>query len=374
LSAKARKVGELLNEMARCHIVVLGDLMLDEYLWGEITRISPEAPVPVMHLDHREILLGGAANVARNLVSLGARATVIGVVGADLAGQSLFEQLDMLGIERAGVPIDPVRSTTRKCRFMSIEHNQQVFRYDEETADEISIAAENEILESLRARIPTAHAIICSDYLKGVLTQRVLQETAAIARLNRVPLVTAPKDNQPQKYASASVLMPNLREFGRLVGHRKNGDTTSWIAPAARFLLERFQWEAILVTRGRDGMTLFERSDGEPLREDIRAVSRNVYDVTGAGDTSISVFTLSVAAGAARVDAARLANLAAGIAVGKRGTACVAKEEILERLGDVASAVSGATRTDSLGANEVLKRTQERRVRKGQTRISGLRT
>ena len=340
MSAKEREVGELLNEMARCHIVVLGDLMLDEYLWGEITRISPEAPVPVMHLDHREILLGGAANVARNLVSLGARATVIGVVGADLAGQSLFELLDMLGIERAGVSIDPVRCTTRKCRFMSIEHNQQVFRCDEETADEISLAAENEILESLRARIPSAHAIICSDYLKGVLTQRVLQETAAVARLNHLPLVTAPKDNQPQKYASASVLMPNLWEFGRLVGHRRNGDATSWIAPAARFLLEQFQLEALLVTRGRDGMTLFEKSDGEPLREDIHAVSRNVYDVTGAGDTSIGVFTLAVAAGASRGDAARLANLAAGIAVGKRGTACVAKEEILERLREGASSIS----------------------------------
>lgn len=322
----------LVQRMRNCHVVVVGDLMLDEYLWGAIARISPEAPVPVMHLHHAERLLGGAANVARNVASLGAGVSAIGVVGSDSAAASILEELERAGINSEGVLTDPVRTTTRKSRLMSAEHRQQVFRFDEETTDDISPADENRILARVRERLPMAQAVICSDYSKGVLTKRVLQEIAAIARQHGIPLVTAPKDTSPEKYAGASVLMPNLREFARLAGHRMNGNVTTWIDQAAWSLSERYKFSTLLVTRGPDGMTLFERQNGNLIRQDINSCVHSVYDVTGAGDTALSVFAVAIAAGAERSDAACIANVAAGIVVGKRGTACVTAEEILERI------------------------------------------
>src|SRR5580692_9971240 len=242
--------------------------MLDEYLWGEIARISPEAPVPVMHLHRTERSLGGAANVARNLASLGAAVSAVGVVGGDNAATALIEELDRAGINREGVLLEPSRVTTRKCRLMSLEHRQQVFRFDEETTDDISPATEDRLLVLVRERLSTAQAVICSDYLKGVLTKTVLQETATAARKQGIPLVTAPKDASAGKYAGASVLMPNLREFARLAGHRMNGNATVWIDQAAWSLSEAYKFSTLLVTRGPDGMTLFERQNGNLMRQD----------------------------------------------------------------------------------------------------------
>jgi D-beta-D-heptose 7-phosphate kinase/D-beta-D-heptose 1-phosphate adenosyltransferase len=309
--------------------------MLDEYLWGEIARISPEAPVPVMHLHHVERSLGGAANVARNVASLGARVTAVGVVGADSAATSLIEELDRAGINREGVLVEPTRVTTRKCRLMSLEHRQQVFRFDEETTDDISPAAEDRLLALVRERIAIGQVIICSDYLKGVLTKGVLQETAAVARKHGIPLVTAPKDTSPEKYAGASVLMSNLREFARLAGHRMNGNAATWIDQAAWSLSEAHKFSTLLVTRGPDGMTLFERQNGDLRRQDISSFTHSVYDVTGAGDTALGVFALAIAAGAEQSQAARIANVAAGIVVGKRGTACVTLPELLGQMGEI---------------------------------------
>ena len=332
----------LFHRMQGCHVIVVGDLMLDEYLWGAITRISPEAPVPVMHLHQAERSLGGAANVARNVASLGATVSVIGVVGADSTAASLLEELDRAGINRAGVLTDPSRTTTRKRRLMSLEHRQQVFRFDEETTDEVSPAVEECLLALVRERVSTAQVVICSDYLKGVLTKRVLQETAVVARKYGVPLVTAPKDTSPEKYAGASVLMPNLREFARLAGHRMNGNATVWIDQAAWSLSEAYKFSTLLVTRGSDGMTLFERQNGNLMRQDISSSMHGVYDVTGAGDTALGVFAAAIAAGAGRCHAARIANVAAGIVVGKRGTACVTVEEILERIVELGKDLSAS--------------------------------
>ena len=330
----------ILTRMAACRVLVVGDQMLDEYLHGEISRISPEAPVPVMHLHWSESRLGGASNVARNVAALGGQVSVFGVVGADRAGESLQGQLDSLRIDRAGLALCAKRPTTRKTRLMSIEHNQQVFRFDEEVTDEISAEQEDTLLKSIAEAVPEADAIICSDYLKGVLTRRVLQEVAQLGRRFQVPVITAPKDAYPEKYARASVLLPNFREFSRLVNHRMNGHDNGngngnghgWIDPAALALIEQHEFEALLVTRGKQGMTLFERASGALSREDIPAVSQAVFDVTGAGDTSIAVFALCLAAGATRSQAAQLANVAAGIAVSKRGTALVERAELLERM------------------------------------------
>jgi rfaE bifunctional protein kinase chain/domain len=329
------EIEAILERMAACRVLVVGDQMLDEYLHGEIGRISPEAPVPVMHLHHSESRLGGASNVARNVAALGARVSVFGVVGADRAGEAVCNHLDELRIDRAGVAICARRPTTRKTRLMSVEHNQQVFRFDEEVTDEISAEQEDVLLSSIAEAITDADAIICSDYLKGVLTPRVLREVAELGRRSQVPVITAPKDAEPDKYARASVLLPNFREFTRLVNHRKNGNGNGWIDPAALSLIEQHQFDALLVTRGKEGMTLFENVSGALSREDIPAVSQAVFDVTGAGDTSIAVFALCLAAGATRSQAAQLANVAAGIVVSKRGTALVEQAELLERMCEV---------------------------------------
>ena len=329
------EVEAILARMAACRILVVGDQMLDEYLHGEIGRISPEAPVPVMHLQRSESRLGGASNVARNVAALNAHVSVFGVVGADGAGEALCSHLDELRIDREGLAVCGKRPTTRKTRLVSVEHNQQVFRFDEEVTDEISAEQENTLLRSIAEAISEADAIICSDYLKGVLTRGVLREVAKLGRKHAIPVITAPKDTEPEKYARASVLLPNFREFTRLVHHRKNGNGNGWIDPAALSLIEEHEFDALLVTRGKEGMILFERASGALSREDIPAVSQAVFDVTGAGDTCIAVFALCLAAGATRSQAARLANVAAGIVVSKRGTALVEQAELLERMCDV---------------------------------------
>ena len=223
---------------------------------------------------------------------------------------------------------------------MSIEHNQQVFRFDEEATDEISTEQEESLLKVLIDKISQADAIICSDYLKGVLTRRVLREVAEMGRKLSVPVITAPKDVDPEKYARASVLLPNFREFCCLTRHHQNGDGYEWIGPAALSLIQQHQFDALVVTRGREGLTLFKKASGEFSREDIPAVSQSVFDVTGAGDTALSVFALCIAAGANFSKAGFLANLAAGIAVGKQGTAFVTTEELARRLEDVPLSVS----------------------------------
>jgi rfaE bifunctional protein kinase chain/domain len=325
-------VESILLSIATQRVLVVGDLMLDEYLWGEIARISPEAPVPVMNLHHSERSLGGAANVARNAAALGAGVSAIGVVGADEAGTLLLDECDRAGINRKGVLTEQGRITTRKCRLMSREHNRQVFRFDQETCDELSPPMEERLMVALQEQISAAQVIICSDYLKGVLTQRVLREVAALAGKYSIPLVTAPKDTRAEKYWGASVLMPNLREFARLAGHRLNGNGSVWMDQAARNLLQEDMFSALLVTRGADGMSLFEQERGNLKRQDIGAFAHAVYDVTGAGDTALCVFALAIAAGVERNLAAYIANIAAGIVVGRQGTACVTPGDIRSKV------------------------------------------
>ena len=322
----------ILRRAASRRVVVVGDLILDEYFWGEIERISAEAPVPVLQLRRAEHVLGGAANVARNLASLGALVSAAGVVGTDTAATALLDSLDEAGIDRGSVLFEAGRPTTRKCRLMSSEHGQQVFRFDVEVSEEIPAAVEEPLLAALQEQMRSADAVICSDYRKGVLTPRVLREITVMAREQGIGLITAPKDTKAEKYTGATVLMPNLREFAGLAGERMGPDAAMWLDRAAERLLGEHDFAALLVTRGREGMTLFEQTAEGVRREDIASGARSVYDVTGAGDTALAVFALCLAAGATRSQAARLANVTAGIVVGKRGTACVTVEEILERI------------------------------------------
>ena len=315
-----------LNAFARCRIAVIGDLMLDEYLWGHIDRISPEAPVPILNVVSRESMLGGAGNVVENLRSLGVQVSAFGVVGEDETGEQLCDLLQAHGADITGVVLDPQRRSTRKGRLMSLEHGQQVFRLDEESTHPISRTVEDNLISAMRGNISCADAIVCSDYMKGVLTQRILGATFDAARQRNIPSIAGPKDSNSGKYRGAAVLMPNSRELAQLVGTPMDGDV--WLDESARALIETLGLEALVVTRGREGMSLFENMGDSLGRVDVPTTARSVFDVTGAGDTAIATFAAAVAARCDRKNAVRLANLAAGIKVGKRGSASVSVQEL----------------------------------------------
>lgn len=322
------EVSVLLSRFSRCTLMVIGDLMVDEYLWGHIERISPEAPVPVLTIERRDRTLGGAGNVAKNLRSLGAGVIALGVVGADEAGACIIEELDNLGVDREGVIEEPARPSTRKSRLMSLEHGQQVFRYDQETAAPIGPEIEDRLHWQLDMKLTRVSGVICSDYLKGVLTKRVLRTSIRCARGQGLPVMVGPKDSDPDKYRGATALIPNLREFEQLAGMKVNGARD--LSQAAESLARLAENDCLLVTRGSAGMSLFEWDQSGMRQTDIPALARSVYDVTGAGDTVTSVFALAIACGATQEDAARLSNLAAGLVVQKRGTASLAPGELRE--------------------------------------------
>jgi D-beta-D-heptose 7-phosphate kinase / D-beta-D-heptose 1-phosphate adenosyltransferase len=324
---------EYLRKFSSIHVLVIGDLMLDESLWGHIQRISPEAPVPILNLVQRAHALGGAGNVVRNLKTLGAQVTVLSIVGEDHTGHQIVTLLNELGVDGRGVLCDPSRRSSRKTRLISLEHGQQVFRMDDESTQPIDQAQEDALLAQVAAMLPDVDAILCSDYLKGVLTERVLQEIFRLATNRNLQVTVAPKDSSRSKYRGACVLVPNAVELARLAG--VSIDEPGWLYKSAITLLSDMAMQSLLVTRGREGMSLFELRNGEVRRVDIPTVARSVYDVTGAGDTAVSVFALTVAAGADRDAAARLANVAAGIVVGKRGTASVTVQEIQQRLREI---------------------------------------
>jgi D-beta-D-heptose 7-phosphate kinase / D-beta-D-heptose 1-phosphate adenosyltransferase len=315
---------------ARCRIAVIGDLMLDDYLWGHIERISPEAPVPILNVKRHDSTLGGAGNVAENLRALGAQVMAFGVVGCDETGEKLRTLLTEHGADTRGVIPDSGRPSTRKVRMMSLEHGQQVFRLDEESNAEINRQIEDALVGALCDSLPAVHTILLSDYLKGVLTERVLKLVFAAARERDIPCIVAPKDSKSEKYRGATVLVPNARELAQLTATRVDGD--DWLSGSATRLIDKLQLQALVVTRGRDGMSLFERSESALRRVDVATAARSVYDVTGAGDTAIAVFGACVATGTGFEAAVRLANLAAGIKVGKRGTASVSAAELIDSL------------------------------------------
>lgn len=323
---RTRDAADCLRDFADCQILVIGDVMVDEYLWGHIERISPEAPVPILKVIRNEARLGGAGNVIRNLRALGASVKVCAVVGEDETGAEIRRLIGDLSVDEAGIVRDPSRKSTRKMRLMSLDHGQQVFRMDEETEQEVSGYIEDQLIAQIEAVSSCAQVILCSDYSKGVLSNRVLRAVFRIARGNGIPSVVGPKGSDAQKYHGATILMPNQRELAQLT--RTTMDGNGWLMDSAGQLVESLELEAAIVTRGRDGMSLFEATRENLRRVDIPTMAKSVYDVTGAGDTAISVLTASIAAKASLESAVNLANLAAGIKVAKRGTSTVTIAEI----------------------------------------------
>jgi len=309
----------VIEEFPQRRLLVVGDLMLDEYLWGEAERVSPEAPVQVVEVRDRSHTLGGAGNVAKNIAALGAQVELVALTGDDPAAELLQRELERMGIGRAGVLEDPARTTTRKTRVMA--RAQQVLRLDWEQRTEIPSEIERRLLNCIAERLPWAEAVVVSDYAKGVVTTGLMGKLASLCRRAGRPLLVDPKGRDFVKYRGASVITPNAREAREASG-------LSELEKAARRFLSRLELEAVLITRGREGVSGLS-SEGV---WHIPARAREVYDVTGAGDTFIATLGLARASNLSWPKAAAMANLAAGLVVGKLGAAAVSPGELIAAL------------------------------------------
>ncbi|GAB4537113.1 MAG: D-glycero-beta-D-manno-heptose-7-phosphate kinase [Thermodesulfovibrionia bacterium] len=305
-------------------ILVIGDLMVDHYIWGKVKRISPEAPVPVVEVSGENLLPGGAANVANNLISLGARVFVTGVIGDDEMGKRLVKELNDKGINTDGIIIDSDRPTTVKTRI--IAHNQQVVRFDREAKKEVNSSVQSTILSHVKDCLPYIKGIIISDYCKGVITKRFMNKLLNMVDLKRF-IAVDPKIGHFDYYRGVSLLTPNTNEASVGAGIEIVDEKT--LIMAGKRLMERLQCKTVLITRGEEGMTLFE-DNGEVTH--IPTSAREVYDVTGAGDTVIATFTLSHCAGAPLRESAVYANYAAGIVVGEVGTTVISKDKLISSI------------------------------------------
>ena len=305
----------------QCRLLVIGDLMLDEYVWGDVDRISPEAPVQVVAVRREDFTLGGAGNVAANLVALGAGVAVAGVVGADRHGALLTERFQHLGVDTAGVMAEDGRPTTRKTRIIAA--SQQVLRIDRETRRAVAPRTAAALVEWMAAEIPRVDAVLVSDYGKGLLTAELLGRVIAMAHRHAKPVLIDPKGADYTRYAGATLVTPNRKEAAQAAGIEIVDNDTLEQA-GAKIMLEA-GLEQLLITCGADGMALLAHGH-EPRF--IRSEARQVFDVSGAGDTVLAVTGLALAAGADLFQAATLANSAAGIVVGKVGTATVSSKEL----------------------------------------------
>jgi rfaE bifunctional protein kinase chain/domain len=316
-------VANLLERVRGEAIAVVGDLMLDRFVWGKVSRISPEAPVPVVEVERESFHLGGAANVARNLASLGVTPLLLGVVGDDEASKQLREALRARGLSDTAVLDDGSRRTTVKTRI--IAGSQQVVRADWESVDDLNEATESRSLEALSAIIERARALVLSDYAKGTLTPRVIERALELAKARGIPVLVDPKLRRYRLYKGVTLVTPNLYEAERFAGVSIHTDED--VRGAAQTILDELACTAVLITRGEHGMTLFQ-TDQAPMH--IPTLAREVFDVSGAGDTVIAAAALALAAGATLPEAAELANRAAGVVVGKLGTATVEPKELTD--------------------------------------------
>ncbi len=306
-------------------IAVLGDLMLDRYIWGSVNRISPEAPVPIIDMESEQARLGGAANVARNIKSLGGEPLLIGVIGADSSGKQLFEIIRECNFPTDGVVVDGTRPTTVKTRV--IAHNQHVVRIDRETKSDISHIIQSKIMDVLRQHIDSLDGIIVEDYNKGVVVKSLIRQVIDLANEHSTCITIDPKFNNFFEYKNVTVFKPNRSEVEGILGTRLRGKEE--VLHAGRILLERLDAKNVLLTLGEHGMSLFE-SDGTISHVPTKA--ENIADVSGAGDTVISALTMALAGGATVREAATLANFAGGIVCSSVGIVPIDKQELLTRV------------------------------------------
>ena len=315
----------IIDQFKQIRALVIGDLMIDEYLWGSVDRISPEAPVPVVAIDKESQTLGGAGNVINNLTAMGATVSAIGTAGTGKSGRMVLDKLADLGVETDGIVSEKDRPTTRKTRV--IASNQQVLRIDKEIKRQITPSTLEKLMAIIENRIGDVDVIIISDYDKGLVTKELVAQTVALARDRGVLTLADPKSLDFFKYAGVSVLTPNKKEAGLAVN--MDIDTEEDLFLAGKKIMAQAGLEKLLITCGKDGMALFEKGESPHV---IASKARQVFDVSGAGDTVISLLGLGLAAGLPFHDAAMVANAAAGIVVAKVGTATSSIEELRRSL------------------------------------------
>ncbi len=314
-----------IQRFPQASVLVVGDLILDHYVMGRVSRISPEAPVPVVHVESESLRLGGAANVFNNILALGAQADLCGVIGADESGRLLMKELGNRRSGRGGVVIDQDRPTTRKSRV--IAHHQQIVRYDIEGRNELKAALQRRILRYVESRLRELSCVVISDYAKGVVTASLMSDITRLAVLRNIPVVVDPKVEHFGFYKGVTVLTPNHLEATQAAGIHGQDDQA--IDQAGSTIRQRLGCQSVLITRGEKGMSLYE---GDGASWHLPTQARQVYDVTGAGDTVIATLAVALSTGASIKDGAILANHAAGIVVGMVGTATVAPKQLSEAL------------------------------------------
>ena len=317
------RLKKLFENFSGKRIAVVGDLMLDRYIWGNVNRISPEAPVPVVEVKEESASLGGAANVANNIKSLGGEPLLIGVVGDDHEGEMLFNIMEKNGFNTSGIVIDKERPTTVKTRI--IAHSQHVVRIDREVKRPVGYTIRERIKEIVMHNLYNLDAIIIEDYNKGVVVRELIKDIIKLANENNIIITVDPKFDNFFEFQNVTVFKPNRAEVERVLGVRLTSDDE--IADAGKKLVNRLNCNYVLLTRGEKGMTLFEKN-GNIMH--IPTKAKKVADVSGAGDTVISTLTLALAGGASIVESAVLANYAAGIVVGEVGAVPVDKDKLFK--------------------------------------------
>jgi len=335
-----KNLKKIINSFPKARILVVGDLILDEYIWGKVERISPEAPVPVVWANKHTFVPGGAANVANNIRALDGRVSLAGVTGKDKNTDILLSELKKRKIDTVGICFDPARHTTVKTRI--IAGHQQVVRVDWEHTDALSRELNQKILKFIKADISDFDAVIIEDYGKGVINRELVRELIQLCRSRKKIITVDPKEEHFQYYQGVTSITPNRRELENAIRNLKIKDTTNRfkvntdklftpkdIDLAAGQMLKYLGLESVLVTLGEQGMRLFDKTGH---KTHIPTVAQEVFDVSGAGDTVIATFTLALSAGAKLLEAAHIANFAAGIVVGKLGTAVTSRKELLERI------------------------------------------
>jgi D-beta-D-heptose 7-phosphate kinase/D-beta-D-heptose 1-phosphate adenosyltransferase len=314
-----------INRFPLSRVMVIGDMILDEYVWGDVARISPEAPVPVVDVTSETKRLGGATNVLNNINSLGGKCIICGVVGDDEYGGHLLDRINELGISTEGIIVDNTRQTSIKTRVVA--RNQQVVRYDRETKRPIDQAIMKRLLKSIENNLNNINAIIISDYGKGVVTSHLIRAIEEIISGEDIIVAVDPKPENFRYYRGVDIITPNHHEASAFCGFKITDDES--LVRAGEYILDKLRCCSVLITQGKDGMTLFE-SGAEPCH--IPTVARKVFDVSGAGDTVISTLSLGIASGMTKESAALVSNFASGIVVGEVGTSTVTARQLKEAI------------------------------------------
>ena len=322
---KLKRLKRIISNFKGAKILIVGDLILDEFIWGTVSRISPEAPVPVVWAKRESFMPGGACNVANNIVSLGGRAYLSGVIGGDEKGAVLKGELESKGIDTSCVLVDETRHTTLKTRVVA--HHQQVVRIDKESVEPLKDDTITKLTRHIRTKLTDADAVIIEDYGKGVITPRLLKAIVPLAKRMKKIVAVDPKEEHFSYYRGVSLITPNTQEAEKASGVEIKDEDS--LFKAGGKILSKLGCAIALVTLGENGMCVFKKGSRP---KHIPTIAQEVFDVSGAGDTVIAAYTLALVSGADPIEAAHVANCAAGIVVRKLGTATVSPEELIEKI------------------------------------------